>query len=96
MLVKRDDVVLLFEAVLPYPVGRVGEGIFVELLEAELLLVGLLEGTDALIGVCERSLELGDGRLSWLFDSLDQKSANANQVFIKAVLQSQLKVGHIR
>lgn len=51
MLVKGDDVVLLFEAVLSYAVGGVGEGVFVELLEADLFLVGTFEGADALVGV---------------------------------------------
>jgi hypothetical protein len=74
VLVQRDGVFLLLEAVLPDPLRRFRQRFFVELLEAGLFLVGAFEGGDAGVGCREGRLELGDGGLGGGFFDFCEKA----------------------
>lgn len=81
--------VLLLEAVLADAVGGVGEGVFVELLEADLFLVGALEGGDAVVSGCEGGLELGDGGLGEFLDGFGIRISRRSNDVVGTSLQSQ-------
>lgn len=68
-LMQGNDVILLLEAELPYPVGGIGKCFLVGLLQADLVLVATFERRDALVGIGECSLELRDGGRCGFFDS---------------------------